>query len=313
MNGVSIQKRKTYLVLFAAFFIVVFAIRVLLAASVFKTSPTAATATEQTQNGVFDEAASSEKDKIKVLEYDMNPSADKADLDQLKIWLTKTKIMQKKNNNKFRLLCVGVVAFSAVAIILFVALGGGQGVENVATQEGFNANLPTADMESVTEDRILAARLEDQRRKKEEMQGISGSTFRLLEIEEKEKTETVTDSAFSYDIVLSEAKSLIDEKLDETRINEEISNTLQQDAGGYSPSDGLAKVNAINEELKNKRKEKYKQMQQIYGTDLLPDMQEEQEQQQKKQAMTTPVETATPAPKKEGFQHAQLRRLLRTA
>lgn len=210
--------------------------------------------------------------------------------------------MQKKNNNKFRLLCVGVVAFSAVAIILFVALGGGQGVENVATQEGFNANLPTADMESVTEDRILAARLEDQRRKKEEMQGISGSTFRLLEIEEKEKTETVTDSAFYSDIVLSEAKSLIDEKLDETRINEEISNTLQQDAGGYSPSDGLAKVNAINEELKNKRKEKYKQMQQIYGTDLLPDMQEEQEQQQKKQAMTTPVETATPAPKKKkGF------------
>lgn len=84
LNGVSIQKRKTYLVLFAAFFIVVFAIRVLLAAGVFKTSPTAATATEQTQNGVFDEAASSEKDKIKVLEYDMNPSADKADLDQLK-------------------------------------------------------------------------------------------------------------------------------------------------------------------------------------------------------------------------------------
>lgn len=178
-----------------------------------------------------------------------------------------------KKNNNFKLLCIGVVAFSAVATIVFVSLGGGKGVAEPTIQEGFNPVLPTADVETVSDDRILAARKEDERRKREEMQGISGSTFQLLEIEETKKEEKrKADSLFSNDAMVSEAKNNIDKKIYNSDANaktQSLNDELKE--SGFNVEESKKRVETMNSKIEYNRKERYKQMQQIYGEELLPD------------------------------------------
>ena len=91
-----------------------------------------------------------------------------------------------KNKAKLKIACLGVVALNAIAIVIFVALGGGEPLDDTGkVAEGFNGTLPDANVESVSDDRIAAARREDERRKREEMLGMTGSSFQLLEVEEK--------------------------------------------------------------------------------------------------------------------------------
>ena len=118
--------------------------------------------------------------------------------------------MNNKNNN-FKLLCIGVIAFSAVAIIIFVSLGGGEGVVVQEQKDGFNDILPDAKVETISDDRLMAARKEDARRKKEQMQGITGSSFQLLEIQENEDdkvNQAKVDSLFNDEELTSAQKNI---------------------------------------------------------------------------------------------------------
>ena len=161
-------------------------------------------------------------------------------------------------------MCIGTVAFSAVATIIFVALGGGQGeYVNEGSSEGFNSELPSANVESVSDDRVMAARLEDERRKREEMLQTSGSSFGLLEIEEKSKPQEDMDSV---------AKAMEEQtKADLARqvaYNEEKSGTIANvPEVASSPKEKTRKKSGAKERA-------YSDAQEIWGKEMFPDKEE---------------------------------------
>ena len=192
-----------------------------------------------------------------------------------------------KQNNRFKILCIGVVAFSAVATIVFVALGGGEGIQTEKTMaEGFNSSLPDANVESVSDDRVKAARLEDERRKREEILQINGSSFGLLEIEEKKSEQEDMDSLAR--VMAEQTKADLERHMN---IQEENIGVVY-DAPNITASNG--------EDMAKKRKKSrdraYKDAQEIYGKELFPDKVEE-----KKVAQETPkTEVKKETPKKRG-------------
>lgn len=191
-----------------------------------------------------------------------------------------------KQNNRFRIFCIGVVAFSAVATIVFVALGGGEGMQTEKTiAEGFNSSLPDANVESVSDDRVKAARLEDERRKREEILQINGSSFGLLEIEEKKSEQEDMDSLAR--VMAEQTKADL-----ERHMNIQDENTgVVYDAPNITASNG--------EDMAKKRKKSrdraYKDAQEIYGKELFPDKVEE-----KKVAQETPKTEVKKETKKKG-------------
>lgn len=213
--------------------------------------------------------------------------------------------MMNKNNN-FKLLCIGVIAFSAVATIVFVSLGGGEGIVVQEQNTGFNDILPNANVETISDDRLIAARKEDARRKKEQMQGISGSSFQLLEIKEKEddkKKEAQIDSLFD-DQMLANAQDNIKNKINPENINH--SHNQETDAElkneGFNVDESKSRVKEVNDKINQNRKERYKQMQQLYGKELMPDMEDDKPKEEKeKVAENNGIEQSVPKPRKKGF------------
>lgn len=172
---------------------------------------------------------------------------------------------QNKKNNRFKLLCMGVVAFSAVACIVFSALGGGEGVQSEPeTAVGFNSELPNANVESVSDSRVEAVRKEDERRKREELLGINGSTFNLLEVEEKEKKEKELD-----------VDSLTVEMQNQTRAELEKQLGLQgsQSVAVQNMPDTVKRD--YNAGKRRRKDNGYKDLQEIYGKELFPDKDDE--------------------------------------
>lgn len=197
--------------------------------------------------------------------------------------------MAKQNNNRFRLLCIGVGAFTAVAAIIFSALGGGEGISNENSEivEGFNSELPSANVESVSDDRVKAARLADERRKKEEMLGMTGTHFNLLEIEEKKKSEKDIDS------MAKELEEQTKAELEKQVNIQESNNGVVYNTPTFSNGEDHAR------RRQERRSQAYKDAQDIFGKDVLPDKEEE-----KPVAKAEPVQEvkAAEAPKKKsGF------------
>lgn len=195
-----------------------------------------------------------------------------------------------KQNNRFKILCIGVVAFSAVATIVFVALGGGEGIQTDKTlAEGFNSSLPDANVESVSDDRVKAARLEDERRKREEMLQINGSSFGLLEIEENKKEQEQEDMDSLARIMAEQTKADLERQLD-----------IQQDKAGVvynAPETNVVSKEDLTQKRKKSRDRAYKDAQEIYGKELFPDKVEE-----KKVAQETPkTEVKKETKKKASF------------
>lgn len=197
--------------------------------------------------------------------------------------------MAKQNNNRFKILCIGVVAFSAVATIVFVALGGGEGIQTEKTfAEGFNSSLPDANVESVSDDRVKAARLEDERRKRDEMLQINGSSFGLLEIEEKKSEQEDMDSLAR--VMAEQTKADLERQL----------YTQEETAGSVSNVPEFAsspKETTKTTKKKSAAKDRaYKDAQEIYGKELFPDKEEK-----KVAAKETPkTEEKKETPKKRG-------------
>ena len=196
--------------------------------------------------------------------------------------------MAKQNNNRFKILCIGVVAFSAVATIVFVALGGGEGIQTEKTlAEGFNSSLPDANVESVSDDRVKAARLEDERRKRDEMLQINGSSFGLLEIEEKKSEQEDMDSLAR--VMAEQTKADLERQL----------YTQEETAGSVSNVPEFAsspKETTKTTKKKSAAKDRaYKDAQEIYGKELFPDKVEE-----KKVAQETPKTEVKKETKKKG-------------
>jgi conjugative transposon TraM protein len=196
--------------------------------------------------------------------------------------------MAKQNNNRFKILCIGVVAFSAVATIVFVALGGGEGIQTEKTlAEGFNSSLPDANVESVSDDRVKAARLEDERRKRDEMLQINGSSFGLLEIEEKKSEQEDMDSLAR--VMAEQTKADLERQL----------YTQEETAGSVSNVPEFAsspKETTKTTKKKSTAKDRaYKDAQEIYGKELFPDKVEE-----KKVAQETPKTEVKKETKKKG-------------
>lgn len=196
--------------------------------------------------------------------------------------------MAKQNNNRFKILCIGVVAFSAVATIVFVALGGGEGIQTDKTHaEGFNSSLPDANVESVSDDRVKAARLEDERRKREEMLQINGSSFGLLEIEENKKEQEQEDMDSLARIMAEQTKADLERQLD-----------IQQEKAGVvynAPETNVVSKEDLTQKRKKSRDRAYKDAQEIYGKELFPDKVEE-----KKVAQETPKTEVKKETKKKG-------------
>lgn len=209
--------------------------------------------------------------------------------------------MAGNNENKnFHLLCMGVVAFSLVAVVVFVSLGGGEGIKTEEKMQGFNTSLPKASVESVSEDRINAARREDSRRKREQMRGISGSTFQLLEMAE-DRTKDRKDSALADKKMYAEAKTDIGKRMSVVQTEEKQTTGNGQTAEVYDVEASKARVSAMNKEISKSRKERYRMMQGIYGDSLLPDKEEKEKDvhaETRETAQTTPPATA---PKRKGF------------
>ena len=196
--------------------------------------------------------------------------------------------MAKQNNNRFKILCIGVVAFSAVATIVFVALGGGEDIQTEKTlAEGFNSSLPDANVESVSDDRVKAARLEDERRKRDEMLQINGSSFGLLEIEEKKSEQEDMDSLAR--VMAEQTKADLERQL----------YTQEETAGSVSNVPEFAsspKETTKTTKKKSAAKDRaYKDAQEIYGKELFPDKVEE-----KKVAQETPKTEVKKETKKKG-------------
>jgi conjugative transposon TraM protein len=193
-----------------------------------------------------------------------------------------------KQNNRFKILCIGVVAFSAVATIVFVALGGGEGIQTEKTfAEGFNSSLPDANVESVSDDRVKAARLEDERRKREEMLQINGSSFGLLEIEENKKEQEQEDMDSLARIMAEQTKADLERQLD-----------IQQEKAGVvynAPETNVVSKEDLTQKRKKSRDRAYKDAQEIYGKELFPDKVEE-----KKVAQETPKTEVKKETKKKG-------------
>lgn len=213
--------------------------------------------------------------------------------------------MNNKNNN-FKLLCIGVIAFSAVAIIIFVSLGGGEGVVVQKQKDGFNDILPDAKVETISDDRLMAARKEDARRKKEQMQGITGSSFQLLEIQENEDdkvNQAKVDSLFN-DEELTSAQRNIHSKIYDGNYGSghKLENDEVADNESFNIEDSKARVKEVNDKINQNRKERYKQMQQLYGKELMPDMEDEKPKEEKeKVAENNGIEQSVPKPRKKGF------------
>lgn len=194
-----------------------------------------------------------------------------------------------KQNNRFRILCMGVIAFTAVSAIIFAALGGGDGLSANGNElvEGFNSELPNANVESVSDDRVIAARREDERRKKEEMLGLSGSHFNLLEIEEQEKRDA------------KNLDSMAKELEEQTRVSLEKQVEIQEaSAGSVSNVPDFTPKDDIEQKRAARRKQAYRDAQDIFGKDVLPDKEEEQPVVAK--AEPVKVEVKEEAPKKKG-------------
>lgn len=194
-----------------------------------------------------------------------------------------------KQNNRFKILCIGVVAFSAVATIVFVALGGGEGIQTDKTlAEGFNSTLPDANVESVSDDRVKAARLEDERRKREEILQINGSSFGLLEIEENKKEQEQEDMDSLARIMAEQTKADLERQLD-----------IQQEKAGVvynAPETNVVSKEDMTQKRKKSRDRAYKDAQEIYGKELFPDKEEK-----KVAAKETPkTEEKKETPKKRG-------------
>lgn len=190
----------------------------------------------------------------------------------------------EKKDNRFRILCMGVAAFTAVAAIIFVALGGGEGIKSDnEIAEGFNSALPEANVETVSDDRVKAARREDERRKREEMLQINGSSFGLLEIEEKKKEDNLD--------------SLTQALQEETKANLERQLNLNEVNGGTVYNAPTLEMKDFSEERKKGKENVYKKAQAIYGKDLLPDKEEEKPVVK---AEPVKVEVKEEAPKKKG-------------
>lgn len=170
--------------------------------------------------------------------------------------------MEKKSNSKFMTLCLGVAAFTAVAAIVFAALGGGEGIQTNEVAEGFNSTLPEANVESVSDDRVKAARREDERRKREEMLQINGSSFGLLEIEEKKTKEKDLDS-------LTQAMQ------EQTKADLEKQMNIQDVNVGTVYNAPTYEVKERTDDEKERKERVYKTAQKIYGKNVLPDKEEE--------------------------------------
>ncbi|MCQ2082094.1 MAG: conjugative transposon protein TraM [Lachnospiraceae bacterium] len=197
--------------------------------------------------------------------------------------------MAKQNNNRFRLMCMGVIAFTAVSAIIFAALGGGEGISSNGEElvEGFNSELPSANVESVSDDRVTAARREDERRKKEEMLGITGSHFNLLEIEEKKKKEEDIDSLAK---VMQE----------QTRADLENQIKIQEAQAGvvYNAPDISTREDQTRKR-EERRRQVYKDAQDIFGKDVLPD--QEKQEDVKEEKVIAEVTKSEPPKKRNGF------------
>lgn len=193
--------------------------------------------------------------------------------------------MAKKNS--FKLLCIGVVAFSAAATVVFVALGGGEGVKGESEiAEGFNSELPDANVESVSDDRVKAARLEEERRKRDEMLQINGSSFGLLEIEEKKKPEEDMDSLAQ--VMEEQVRANLERQVQE----ENPGSVANVPEFASTPKESGAKKKS------GAKDRAYKDAQEIFGKEMFPDKEE------KKVAQSQPAKTeekAEPAKKRASF------------
>lgn len=198
-----------------------------------------------------------------------------------------------KNKTKLRIAVMGVVALNAIAVVIFVALGGGEPLDDTdKVVEGFNGTLPDAKVESVSDDRIAAARREDERRKREEMLGMSGSSFKLLEVEEKETPKTE-----NFDSIAQETQSETREELERQMMS--MNNSAQN-----FPDTNMAHREQERKALRErKRAEAYSKVQEMYGKEIFPDNDgkkvDSKEPEQKKEPVAQ--NEAKPAKKKAGF------------
>lgn len=207
--------------------------------------------------------------------------------------------MAQPKNNQFRLICIGSLAFSLVAIVVFVALGGGSDAENDDERvEGFNNELPSANVVLVSDDRIQAAKLEEEKRKRDEMMGISGSTFQLLEVEEDQPKEDLDSLAKSME---GQTREELERQVASCKA-EVVASSKTTLAENTDVAD-LQRVDR-SEYKKKRQQESYKTMQSIYGTELFPDAEEnESNQVERKSNVTsnvTPTAEEKPS-KKVGF------------
>lgn len=200
-----------------------------------------------------------------------------------------------KNKTRFRIICAGVIALNAIAVVIFAALGGGEpapGNDGVMA-EGFNNSLPDANVESVSDSRIEAARREDERRKREEMLGTSGSTFNLLEVENKKEIERREDFDSLAQETQQETKGEIERQMMAVS-NSGVSNV---------PDTNMTQREQERLAIREKRRaEAYSKVQEMYGKEIFPDK-EEKADNKKVEPKNEPVaqKEETPAKKKAGF------------
>ena len=172
-----------------------------------------------------------------------------------------------KNKTRFRIICAGVIALNAIAVVIFAALGGGEpapGNDGVMA-EGFNNSLPDANVESVSDSRIEAARREDERRKREEMLGTSGSTFNLLEVENKKEIERREDFDSLAQETQQETKGEIERQMMAVS-NSGVSNV---------PDTNMTQREQERLAIREKRRaEAYSKVQEMYGKEIFPDKEE---------------------------------------
>lgn len=199
-----------------------------------------------------------------------------------------------KNKAKLKIACLGVVALNAIAIVIFMALGGGEPLDDTGkVAEGFNGTLPDANVESVSDDRIAAARREDERRKREEMLGMTGSSFQLLEVEEKRK-----EKEENFDSLAQKIQEQTREDLERQMMS------MQNPANvGNVPDTNMTQREKERLAVREKRRaEAYSKVQEMYGKEIFPDK-EEKADNKKVEPKNEPVaqKEETPVKKKAGF------------
>ncbi|MBQ4033929.1 MAG: conjugative transposon protein TraM [Paludibacteraceae bacterium] len=187
--------------------------------------------------------------------------------------------MKDQNLKRTRnIMMLGGVAVGLVSTVLFITLGGGNSVVESAEAAGFNTELPTAKVEDVSGDKLEAMRHEQQREDQELFYQEEGSSFDLLnsasETEDEKSKKELEEASASFEKQMETQRQEMQaeiERMEEKK--KQISDTKAAIHRGEAKKPNNKRFD-VDERREKNRKEAYRRLQEKYGKEIYPDLDE---------------------------------------